>query len=191
MGHKRELSPGLWELSAYSRTQDRRVYKRFRGTVYQADRALSKLVQEVREGEIGQGRQTLAAYLQQAWLPSVTRVSKRGRPLAPTTAARYRKAVEYICAVTGRVRLENLQAAHVERLRDKLLATLAPQTVGDVLRVLSQALRKAHGKGLVTVSCFSPKSTPPRTWASDARSSGRRSWPCGGPTSTSGRSSSP
>jgi len=152
MGHKRELSPGLWELSAYSRTQDRRVYKRFRGTVYQADRALSKLVQEVREGEIGQGRQTLAAYLQQAWLPSVTRVSKRGRPLAPTTAARYRKAVEYICAVTGRVRLENLQAAHVERLRDKLLATLAPQTVGDVLRVLSQALRKAQGKGLIRVN---------------------------------------
>jgi integrase len=152
MGHKRELSPGLWELSAYSRTQDRRVYKRFRGTAYQADRALSKLVQKAREGEIGQGRQTLATYLQQTWLPSVTKVSKRGRPLAPTTAARYRKAVEYICSAIGRVRLENLQAAHVERLRDKLLATLAPQTVGDVLRVLSQALRKAQGKGLIRVN---------------------------------------
>jgi len=141
MGHKRELSPGLWELSAYSRTRDRRVYKRFRGSAYQADRALSELVQKAREDEIGHGRQTLASYLQETWLPSVTKVSKRGRPLAPTTAARYRKAVEYICSCIGRIRLENLQAAHVERLRDKLLATLAPQTVGDVLRVLSQALR--------------------------------------------------
>jgi integrase len=151
-GSKRELSPGLWELSAYSRSRDRRVYKRFRGTAYQADRALSKLVQRAREGEIGTGRQTLATYLQETWLPSVTKVSKRGRPLAPTTAARYRKAVEYICAAIGRVRLENLQAAHIERLRDRLLADLAPQTVGDVLRVLSQALRKAQGKGLVRVN---------------------------------------
>lgn len=151
-GNKRELSAGLWELSAYSRSRDRRVYKRFRGTAYQADRALSKLVQQAREGEIGTGRQTLATYLKGTWLPSATKVSKRGRPLAPTTAARYRKAVEYICSVIGRVRLENLQATHVERLRDRLLAELAPQTVGDVLRVLSQALRKAHGKGLVRVN---------------------------------------
>jgi integrase len=151
-GNKREHSPGLWELSAYSRSRDRRVYKRFRGTAYQADRALSKLVQQAREGEIGTGRQTLAAYLQETWLPSVTKVSKRGRPLAPTTAARYRKAVEYICSAIGRVRLENLQAAHVERLRDRLIENLAPQTVGDVLRVLSQALRKAQGKGLVRIN---------------------------------------
>ena len=151
-GSKRELSPGLWELSAYSRSRDRRVYKRFRGTAYQADRALSKLVQQAREGEIGTGRQTLATFLQETWLPSVTKVSKRGRPLAPTTAARYRKAVEYICSAIGRVRLENLQSAHVERLRDKLLADLAPQTVGDVLRVLSQALRKAQGKELIRVN---------------------------------------
>lgn len=72
--------------------------------------------------------------------------------VAPTTAARYRKAVEYICSIIGRVKLKDLQPGHVERVRDQLLKALAPQTVGDVLRVLSQALRKAQAKNLINVN---------------------------------------
>lgn len=125
------------------------MYEYFRGTAYQAERALGKFVSKVQGRELGGGTETLRAYLQDAWLPSVIKVSKRGRPLAPTTAARYRKAVEYICSEIGSVKLKDLQAGHVERVRDHLLKSLAPQTVGDVLRVLSQALRKAQAKNLI------------------------------------------
>jgi integrase len=97
--------------------------------------------------------QTLAGYLTREWLPAVSRVSKRGRPLAPTTRARYEQAVRRISASIGDVRLVDLRAAHVERLRDELLpetdGELAPQTVADILRVLSQALGKAEARGLI------------------------------------------
>ena len=50
----------------------------------------------------------------------------------------------------GAVRLEDVRAVHVERLRDALLADgLAPQTAASVLRVLSQALNAAVAKGYV------------------------------------------
>ncbi len=94
---------------------------------------------------------TLAGYLEREWLPAVTKVSKRGGPLAPTTWARYEQAVGRIAASIGKVRLTQLRASHVERLREELLATgtLAPQTVADVLRVLSQALARATARGLI------------------------------------------
>jgi integrase len=59
--------------------------------------------------------------------------------------------VEHVSRIIGRVRLRDLRVAHVERLRDRLLSEgrLAPQTVGDVLRVLSQALARAEAQGLV------------------------------------------
>ena len=82
------------------------------------------------------------------WLPAVSAV--RGRPLAPTTRQRYRDTVRHVSGVIGKVRLCDLRASHVERVRDRLLADgLRPQTVSDVLRVLSQALSRAEARGLV------------------------------------------
>jgi integrase len=89
----------------------------------------------------------VAEYLAR-YLVSVTKVSKRGGPLAPTTRRRYADAIARIGAVIGSVKLADLEPDHVEHLRDNLLAAgLAPQTVADVLRVLSQALRRAVAKG--------------------------------------------
>ena len=69
--------------------------------------------------------------------------------LAPTTRARYADACRRISEVTGKVRLRDLRADHVEKVRERLLASgLAPQTVSDVLRVLSQALGRAEARGL-------------------------------------------
>jgi integrase len=47
--------------------------------------------------------------------------------------------------------LRDLRTSHVVRLRDRLLteATLAPQTIADILPVLSQALSRAEAKGYV------------------------------------------
>jgi integrase len=98
---------------------------------------------------------TLISYLEGEWLPAVAKVSKGGGALAPTTRAKYEQAVAHVRQADGgkigKTRLVALRAAHVERLREDLLASgrLAPQTVADVLRVLSQALTKATARGLI------------------------------------------
>lgn len=80
--------------------------------------------------------------------PAVSAVSTRGRALAPTTRQRYRDACRH--KIIGKVQLDELRPIHVEKARDKLLAEgLGPQTVSDVLRVLSQALSRAEARGLV------------------------------------------
>ena len=108
------------------------------------------------EGRLADGRQPLATYLSEEWLPAVSAVSKRGRPLAPTTRERYGDAVKHVAAVIGKVRLQDLRPAHVEKLRDRLLERMAPQTVSDVLRVLAQALSRAEARGLVGRNPASP-----------------------------------
>src|SRR6266540_1851270 len=50
-------------------------------------------------GTLADGRQPLEAYLSSEWLPKVARVSKRGRPLAPTTAQRYRDACRHVSGI--------------------------------------------------------------------------------------------
>lgn len=114
------------------------------------------------------GKKTLEAYLRHEWLPAVAQVSKRGRPLAPTTRRRYGDVVEHVCRLIGGVKLASLRTAHVERLRNELLVEkierksgriiprFSPQTVGDILRVLSQALRKAEAKGLISRNWAEP-----------------------------------
>jgi integrase len=109
------------------------------------------MLRERDEGRLADGRQPLGQYLEREWLPGVSAVSKRGRPLAPTTRQRYSEAVRHVSAVIGKVRLADLRPHHIERLRDRLLADgkLQPQTVADIMRVLSQALGRAEARGLV------------------------------------------
>lgn len=102
------------------------------------------------EGRLAAGRQSLERFLVEEWLPAVSAVSKRGRPLAPTTRQRYRDAIRHVSREIGKVRVADVRPVHVERVRDALLARgLAPQTVSDVLRVLSQALSRAEARGLI------------------------------------------
>jgi integrase len=146
--------PHSWRISVSAGFNEagkrRRPYRTVRGARRDAERAVTALLAEVDRGTLTDARNmTLQAYLTDEWLPAVSRVSKRGRPLAPTTKAKYQDASARVVAVIGRVRLGQLRPAHVERLRDELLASLSPQTVGDVLRVLAGALRRAVAKGLI------------------------------------------
>jgi integrase len=121
-----------------------------KGSTREAQRELTKMLWERDEGKLGDGRQPLARYLSEEWLPAVSTVSKRGRPLAPTTRTRYRDAVRHVSRHIGTARLCDLRPAHVEKARDALLAgKLKPQTVSDILRVLSQGLSRAEARGLV------------------------------------------
>jgi len=153
-GHITERRPGVWRLTVSAgfdeAGQRQRVTRTVRGGRRVADRELTRMLKDLDAGTLADGRQPLERYLESEWLPAISAVSKRGRALAPTTRQRYRDAVRHVSGVIGRVRLAELRPAHVERARDRLLANgLAPQTVSDVLRVLSQALSRAEARGLV------------------------------------------
>ena len=91
---------------------------------------------------------SVGEYLQD-WYAATAKVSSRGKPLAPTTAARYADTIAKVSSLIGTIRLIDLRPGHIEQLRDQLLSDLAPQTVADVMRLLSQALAKAEASGLV------------------------------------------
>jgi integrase len=153
-GHIVERRPGVWRLTVSAGFDEagrrQRVTRTVKGNRRDGERALTQLLRDLDAGRLADGRQPLDRYLAAEWLPAVAEVSKRGRPLAPTTAQRYRDAVRHVSKIIGHVRLVDLRPSHVERLRDRLLADgLAPQTVSDVLRVLCQALSRAEARELV------------------------------------------
>jgi integrase len=153
-GHVTERRPGVWRLTVSAGFDDaghrQRVTRTVRGGRRDAERALTGLLKDLDAGTLADGRQPLEMYLSSEWLPTVTRVSKRGRSLAPTTAQRYRDACRHVSGIIGKVRLDELRPVHVEKARDALLAQgLAPQTVSDILRVLAQALSRAEARALV------------------------------------------
>jgi integrase len=137
----KDVESGQWETVYGAWTRLRKA----------AERGERNLLRRRDAGNLAPARGlTVGRYLADEWLPPVRRVSKRGRALAPTTADKYERHVGRITAVIGDVRITDLRPAHVERVRDELLASkLAPQTVADVLRVLAQALGKAEAKGLI------------------------------------------
>jgi integrase len=93
------------------------------------------------------GRVTVEEHLTE-WLAAVSMTSARGRPLAPTTAEKYARAVRRINAKLGDKRLLRLTAADVRRLRASILEqTKDPTTVSDTLRILGQALGAAVADG--------------------------------------------
>jgi hypothetical protein len=135
-----------------------RITRTVKGTRRTAERELTTMLRDLDAGTLADGAQPLERYLTEDWLPAVSTVSKRGRALAPTTRQRYRDACRHVSKVIGKVRLDELRPVHVEKVRDRLLADgLAPQTVSDVLRVLSQALSRAEARGLVGRNPAAPK----------------------------------
>ncbi|MGH9891183.1 MAG: tyrosine-type recombinase/integrase [bacterium] len=139
------------------------------GPKSEAERRRRELLLERDRGLLASpGRKTIEEYLRNEWLPAVSQVSRRGRPLAPTTQKRYEDTVAHVCRLIGEVKLADLRTAHIEALRDALLKETVrrksgvvvprfrPQTVGDALRVLSQTLRKAEAKGLISRNWADP-----------------------------------
>lgn len=153
-GHLTERRPGVWRIVVSdgfgADGKRRQIVRTVHGSRRDAQRALTATLKERDEGRLADGRQSLVRYLEDEWLPAVSKVSKRGRPLAPTTRQRYRDSVRHVSNVIGNVRLCDLRPVHVERVRDRLLSDgLGAETVSGVLRVLSQALSRAEARGLV------------------------------------------
>ncbi len=153
-GNITERRPGVWRITVSCGFDEagrrQRVTRTVKGSHRDAERELVRMLRDLDAGTLADGRQPLERYLEDEWLPAVSKVSKRGRPLAPTTRQRYADAVRHASAIIGRVRLCELRSSHIERVRDALLADgLGPETVSGHLRVLSQALSRAEARGLV------------------------------------------
>jgi integrase len=153
-GHITERRPGVWRLTVSAGFDEagnrQRVTRTIKGTRRTAERELTTMLRDLDTGTLADGRQRLEHYLTEEWLPAVSAVSKRGQALAPTTIQRYRDACRHASEVIGKVRLDELRPFHIEKVRNRLLERgLAPQTVSDQLRVLSQALNRAEARGLV------------------------------------------
>ncbi len=145
--HGRKVSVRVWVRSAVDGERyQRRVSA---NTKAELRKEITKVLADSDTGNLSDpGRLTVSEFLTQHWLPAVSRVSKRGHALAPTARQRYADAVAHVTRIIGAVKLRDLAPKHVRKVRDDLLGKLAPQTVGDVLRVLSQTFRRAVVEGL-------------------------------------------
>jgi integrase len=153
-GHMTERRPGVWRLTVSAGFDEagrrQRITRTVGGNRRDAERELTRMLRDLDSGTLADGHQPLGAYLEREWLPAISRVSKRGRPLSPTTRQRYSDSVRHVSKVIGAVRLSELRPIHVERVRDRLLSDgLGAETVSGVLRVLSQALSRAEARGLI------------------------------------------
>lgn len=131
-----------------------------KGTKTEVRRAAQDFLAEVRRREVAEpGQGTLRQYLEEDWLPSVSKLAKTGRPLAPTTAQTYGYEVARICRYIGDVSLGELSVRHVERLRDRLLeeGRCSPRTINETLKHLSRALERARKRGVIPANPADPE----------------------------------
>lgn len=154
-GHIEQRGPKVFRIhvpNGYDANGKRLTETRtFHGTAREAEQEKTRILRDLDSGRLGEGRQTLTRFLNDEWLPTVATVSKRGRPLAPTTLDRYRGAVGHITRHIGDVRVMDIRVPTIVKLRDGLVSegTRAAGTNADVIRVLSQALNYAEALGYV------------------------------------------
>jgi integrase len=92
---------------------------------------------------------TVDSYLTTEWLPGITHVSAKGRPLGPRTAEKYANSIARLRPLIGDIPLTKLKSGHVERARDELAKRMAPATVTDIIATLSRALDLAEVRGYI------------------------------------------
>jgi integrase len=128
---------------------------------------LKRAVDQLRaqSGKVARGSGTMAE-LMARYISSGR--SRTGEPIAPTTARKYQDLARHIQGIGG-IKVRDLKPKHVRQLRDDLLglkrqvkdrdteelravAALAPQTISDVLRLLSQACLRAVADGDMTTN---------------------------------------
>ncbi len=133
-GHLSERRPGVWRVVVSAGFDEagkrRQITRTATGSKRDAQRGdHSDAPAERDQGTLAGGRQTLADYIEREWLPAVSAVSKRGRPLAPTTRQRYADSMRHVSREIGNVRLSNYPA-----FTHRTPARAAPPTVASRLR---------------------------------------------------------
>jgi integrase len=137
-----QRTPGSWTVQASGRFDDagKRIRKTrtIRGSRTDAEKALTKLLREVDQGDVASsGKVTVRSYLEGKWLPHVrTRIR-------PTTARRYEQLMRvHVIPQIGGVKLSALRPHHVQAVLDAMEGA-APASVLQCYVVLSGALKQA------------------------------------------------
>jgi integrase len=151
---------GYWELAVEAGRDPitggrRRVVRGFRGGKREAEQALNELVAEVSSGRASASSATVAV-LMDRWLGNVA------DQLSPRTLGGYRRiSAQRVVPALGKIKLNKLTAAHLDRLYRGLSADgLAPASVRMVHAVISSALSQAVRWGWIGAS-VADRATPP------------------------------
>jgi integrase len=151
---------GYWELAVEAGRDPisgrrRRVVRGFRGGKREAEQALNDLVAEVSSGRTSASSATVAL-LMDRWLENVEET------LSPRTLGGYRRiSAQRIVPALGKVKLNKLTAAHLDRLYRSLSASgLGSASVRMVHAVMSSALSQAVRWGWIG-SNVADRATPP------------------------------
>src|SRR5262245_24431601 len=122
----------------------------------EAEKALRKALSALDEGTyVTPGRMTLGEWMLEHWLPA--KATRGRKPIRATTRGMYETFTRaYVLPRVGQVPLQDLTAAHLDRLYTDLLdhggqqgQPLAPNTVKRVHSLVHKALDDAMRKGLV------------------------------------------
>lgn len=158
-------SDGMWvtsiELPAEGTKRRRKVIaRRLREDVVKAQREAKRDL--LKTGDLPTASPTLSSWLD-SW------VERRARDkLKPRSADYYRGNIErYITPTIGRVRLDKLTPAHVQRLHDSITVDrgLSPTTALGAHRTLAKALKDAERAGKVTRNVATLVDAPTKAFA--------------------------
>jgi integrase len=146
-----------------------------------AERALAEVVSSLNGGRhVRKDSTTLRAYLLEQWLPATA--PPRVRP--DTWQDRSRNLRLHVVPAVGDVPLQDLSAAHLNRLYSDLLVSgradgqggLSPTSVRRIHSMLRKALNDAVRWGIVARNVTQLADPPPQRLASAARRRSMRTW---------------
>ncbi len=160
-GTKRERSPGVWELRAYTGRdalsgKPRQVSRTFRGGARAADTALANLVAETSKGKHGGTNATFGVLLD-VWLADTERTT------SPATMANYRQAVESsVRPALGHKALRSLGTRDLDELYQAMgRSGKSPYVIRHAHSAIRAALTTARRWGWVPRNVAEDAKPPP------------------------------
>lgn len=141
----------------------RQVYATVVGTREDAENKRIEMVADVRRGKLGPDDHLTVAQVLDQWLEHAT------PDLAATTTYNYRQLIDQrITPAIGKIALQKLTAADLDRYYTKLRTELSPKTVRNIHAILRRALAQAQRWGWIQTNPATLAS-PPKTVRPDIR----------------------
>ena len=148
-GSKREVRPGVWELTVYAGKnkagKPQRRYKTFHGTKRQADKALAEFYASAQsETDKQQQSDMLMSELVELYKQRVQQQIKTGVLKKSALQSQQSALYKYIVPHLGNIQLGRLDAVDVQQMVNTMSLTLSPKTIKSRVSVLSQMLDYAR-----------------------------------------------
>jgi integrase len=159
-----ERSPGTWRLRIENGKdpEGRRQfsYETVRGNEEAAQRRRFELLQAHEQGSWTQPDKLLFGEFLRGWIEQRQALGKISRASAENYAAVLRSTV---VSTLGGIRLQQVKGVQIQALYTKLLATLAPETVRHIHKILACAFKGARKARLIIVNPIEEVEAPKAT----------------------------